>query len=60
MLIMEAVCGLVCIGFGIAYLVQNKTANGAVFLIVGGICIITAVRTFLLMRKNDKDDDEKK
>ena len=58
MLIMEAVCGLICIGFGISYLVKDAVGTGAVFLIVGGLCIITAGRTFLISRKNRKNDDE--
>lgn len=59
-LIMEAVCGLVCIGFGISYFVKEAVGNGVVFLIVGAVCIVTGVRTLLIILKNKKNDDENK
>ncbi len=57
-LIFEGVCGLVCIGLGIYYICCEKTTQAAVFLVVGAVCIVIAVRTFITMRKSKKNKDK--
>ena len=59
-MIFEAVCGLVCIGFGIYYIVCGKATHAAVFMVVGAVSIVMAVRAFIKMRKEKKDNKEDK
>ena len=56
-LIFEAVCGLACIGFGIYYFTCENTTNAVVFLVVGAVCLVMAVRAFIKMRKQKKDNE---
>ena len=63
MMIVEIICGFVCIGFGIYYCFTGSWTQIAVFLIVGAVCVVTGIRTFLLLRKQkkqDKENEEKK
>lgn len=58
MMIVEIISGLVCIGFGIYYCFTGSWTQIAVFLIVGAVCVITGIRTFLLIRRQKKQDEE--
>ncbi|MDE6667184.1 MAG: hypothetical protein K2K38_02410 [Clostridia bacterium] len=57
-IIFEGVCGLVCIGLGIYYIVCGAVAQVAVFMVVGAVCIAMAVRAFLNMRKQKRDREK--
>ena len=58
LMIVEILCGLVCIGFGIYYCFGGSWGQIAVFLIVGAVCVVTGVRTFILLRKRTKQEEE--
>ncbi len=58
LMIVEILCGLVCIGFGIYYCFGGSWGQIAVFLIVGAVCVVTGVRTFVLLRKRKKQEEE--
>lgn len=51
-LIIEVLCGLACVGIGVYYCVAAKAMQGAVFLIVGAVCIVTGIRTLLIILKD--------
>ncbi len=60
--IFELLCGLVCIGLGIYYFSVTDTTKAVVFLLVGAVCIVMAVRALMgvLRNKKNKDDKDKK
>lgn len=58
LMIVEILCGLVCIGFGIYYCFGGSWGQIAVFLIVGAVCVVTGVRTFILLHKRKKQEEE--
>lgn len=57
MVIFEAVCGLVCVGVGIYYAVVGMSVQCAVFLVVGAVCAVIAVRGFITVKKSKRDDN---
>ena len=57
-IIFNSVCGLVCIGLGAYYITCYKGTNGAVCLVVGAVCLVMAVRTFISMLKKNKNKEK--
>ncbi|MDE5667564.1 MAG: hypothetical protein K2I29_04925 [Clostridia bacterium] len=57
--IFELLCGLVCIGLGIYYFSVADTTKAVVFLLVGAVCIVMAVRALLCILRNKKNKDDK-
>ncbi len=60
-IIVEIVCGLVCIGLGVYYIFCGAATQVAVFMLVGVGCFVVAMRKYFIMRKQkkDKEKDEK-
>ncbi|MBD5584571.1 MAG: hypothetical protein HDQ88_05770 [Clostridia bacterium] len=58
--ILELVCGLTCIGFGIYYIVTAENAQAIVFMLVGALCIGTAIKTLITVLKLKKKQREDK
>ncbi len=56
--IIELVCGLTCIGFGIYYLVTAENTQAIVFMLVGALCIGTAIKTLIAVLKLKKKQRE--
>lgn len=56
--IIQLVCGLVCLGLGIYYIFYGEPTQIAVFIVVGAVCIATAVRSFIKMRKDKNNEDK--
>ena len=57
--IMQVVCGLACAGLGIYYFVTAQTTQEVVFTVVGAVCFVWGIRTFLKLLKSKKDGDDK-
>lgn len=57
-LIVEIICGLTCVGLGIYYCFAGTAAQAAVFIVVGAVCIVTGIRTFLIILKEKKNKDK--
>lgn len=49
--ILELICGLTCIGFGIYYIVTAENTQAIVFMLVGAVCIGTAIKTMITILK---------
>ena len=60
-LIAESICGLAGVGIGVYYCVAGIGVRAALFLVMGAVCIPTAIRTLVVIlkeKKNKKDKDE--
>ena len=57
-IIVEIVCGLVCIGLGIYYIFCGSATQVIVFMIVGAGCFVIALRKFIIMRKQKKNQEK--
>lgn len=58
-IILQVVCGLVCIGLGIYYCISGAIGQTAIFFLVGVGCFVNAVRIFLNGKKKDDADENK-
>lgn len=58
-MIFETLCGLVCLGFGIYYACVEDATKAVVFLVVGAVSLVMAVRALIRLLKEKKDKDKK-
>ena len=58
--IVQIVVGLACIGLGIYYAVSDVSTHAVVFMVVGAVCIVMAVRSYLRIRKSKKEEEKDK
>lgn len=58
-IILQVVCGLVCIGLGIYYCVAGAAGQSVLFIVVGAGCFVNAVRIYLNDKKKNGDGKPK-
>ncbi len=58
-IIIYTVCGLACAGLGIYYFLTENSTNGAIFLVVGAVSVVLAVRMLIKFLKNRKNGGDK-
>ena len=58
--IIQIIVGLACIGLGVYYALSDASTHAVVFIVVGAVCIVMAVRTYLRIRKRKKDEEKDK
>lgn len=57
-IIVEIVCGLICIGLGVYYIFCGSATQVVVFMLVGAGCFVIALRKFIIMRKQKKNQEK--
>ena len=58
--ILELVCAVILLGISVYYLIVDNTSAFLLFVIVGIVCVVLPVRTIYKLRKQDKDEKDKK
>lgn len=58
--IFQLISGLILVGLAIFYFVVRNWLNGIIFLVVGIIFVAMPIRSFFIVRKAKRDEEEQK